>query len=1516
MAGVCALLAALAVAGMAQLTPTSITVSPTNPIISATQTQQFTALSGNTIELQGVIQVASGPGAIHTCALLANGTVECWGSNYSGELGNGTTRFSPTPVGVSGLSGQATAIAVSAYSTCALLSGGTVECWGGNYYGELGNSTNSGTVNANPLPFPVSGLSGTVTAIAAGDDHTCALLVNGTVECWGSDDYGQLGDNSNNNSTTPVGVSGLSGPATALAAGGSFTCALLSNGTVECWGHNDYGQLGNNSDTDSGVPVAVYNLSGATAIAAGEFHACALLSNGTVECWGFNYSGQLGNDSYNDSDVPVAVYNLSGATAIAAGESHACALLSNGTVECWGYNDDGQLGNSSNNDSDVPAAVSNLSGAAAVTAGWLYSCALLGNGTVECWGDNYEGELGNGGGGPTTTNAPGTPVSGNVLPGAGAKQISSGDFHTCVVISDGTVQCWGYNGSGELGNGTTNSTSTPTTVVGVGGAGVLSGVTAVAAGPGHTCALLANGTVVCWGDNSSGELGDGFTGVGNSSSTPVAVSNLTGVKAIAVGYEASCALLANGSVECWGYNVSGQLGNGNSNNSDVPVAGSEWSGLLPLKAIATGGYYTCGLTSGGVVYCLGYNAYGQLGDYSMSSSLMPEIVNLMGGGYQEGQGTSPITATSISVSSSTTCAVIADGSAQCWGYNDYGSLGDNIGYPGQVESDIPQIVYQLSGVTGISAGSYESSDHTCAALASGVVDCWGDNYSGQLGAPTTQLILGSYPVSFVPLAATGLNIAKVVSAAEKSTCALLADGTVDCWGTDYSGELGDGASIPGAPQANAPQPTLPLVASVSWTSGTTSVATIGAESGLATPAGPTGTSLITATYSAQTPLSNSTTLTVGVAPTITSASSTTFTYNAANTFTVTTTGFPAPALSESGTLPNGVMFVDNHDGTGTLSGTPSQTGTFPITFGASDSVSPDASQSFTLTVGTPPTITSASSTTFTVGVGGSFTVTTTGSPTPMTSESGALPSGLMFSDNGNGTGTLSGTPASGTGGVYNITFGASNNLSPNASQSFTLYVDQAPAITSPNSATFAAGTFGTFTVNTTGYPTPGISESGGLPNGVMFVDNHNGTGTLSGTPTSGGVFSISFTAANTVGSNAVQPFTLTVDEAPVFTSANSAVFTIGVAGSFTVTTAAYPTASITEAGHLPTGLTFLDNGNGTGTLSGTPTVFNGGDFAITFTAKNGIGSPVTQSFTIILQQAPAFTSATSATFAYGVSNSFTVSTVGFPAPSIAEAGGLPPGVTFVDNHNGTATLSGIPSTGGAFALVLTATNPVTTTTQNFTLNVSGLGVSPSTLSFGTLYLNGSSTLSVTVTNEGGSTVTITGDSITLGTANAATYKATSHCTSALKPGKSCTISVTFLANLEGTLTATLYIMDNGFGTPQQVNLTGNVIDPVAQFSPSKLSFGTVAVHTSATLPVQLTNSGQTPLDISGISIGGADAGDFSQTNNCPAILPAAMSCTISVTFDPTVKGARTGTLIITDNVAAGQSTVALSGTGH
>ena len=225
-----------------------------------------------------------------------------------------------------------------------------------------------------------------------------------------------------------------------------------------------------------------------------------------------------------------------------------------------------------------------------------------------------------------------------------------------------------------------------------------------------------------------------------------------------------------------------------------------------------------------------------------------------------------------------------------------------------------------------------------------------------------------------------------------------------------------------------------------------------------------------------------------------------------------------------------------------------------------------------------------------MGSAGTFTVTTTGFPTASLSESGALPGGVTFLDNENGTATLSGTPAAGSGGTYTLSITASNGVDPEATQTFTLTVDQAPAITSDNDTTFTVGSAGTFTVTTTGFPTASLSESGALPGGVTFVDNENGTATLSGTPAagSGGTYTLSITASNGVDPEATQTFTLTVDQAPAITSDNDTTFTVGSAGTFSVTTTGFPTASLSESGALPGGVTFLDNENGTATLSGTP----------------------------------------------------------------------------------------------------------------------------------------------------------------------------------------------------------------------------------------------------------------------------------------------------------------------------------------
>jgi hypothetical protein len=432
------------------------------------------------------------------------------------------------------------------------------------------------------------------------------------------------------------------------------------------------------------------------------------------------------------------------------------------------------------------------------------------------------------------------------------------------------------------------------------------------------------------------------------------------------------------------------------------------------------------------------------------------------------------------------------------------------------------------------------------------------------------------------------------------------------------------------------------------------------------------------------------------APTITSANSVTFVVETPGTFDVTATGVPAPTLGESGALPAGVSF---NAATGVLSGTPAAgtLGTYAITFTATNGVSPDASQSFTLIIDQPPSITSGNSTVFTEGAAGTFTVTATGQPAPTISESGTLPTGVTFSP---ATDTLSGTPALGTNGIYPITFTATNGVGSNATQTFTLTVESAPVITSANSTTFVVGTAGTFTVTAAGVPTPILGEGGTLPNGISF---NAATGVLSGTPATGdgGTYSLTFSASNGVTPSATQTFTLIVDEAPAITSTNSATFTVGRAGTFSLTATGFPAPTFNEAGTLPNGLSFSP----TGVLSGTPLPGTGGTYAVTFTPVNSVGIGLGQTFTIIVDEAPAITSADTAIFTVGTTDGFTVMANGFPGSTFAETGTLPNGVTF-NSTNGELVGNPLPNSGGTYALTFTPTNAAGTgQTQNFTLIV-------------------------------------------------------------------------------------------------------------------------------------------------------------------------------------------------------------------
>jgi len=343
-------------------------------------------------------------GRYHTCALTAGGGVKCWGSNFFGQLGDGTTTDRNTPANVSGLASGVRGIRAGVGHTCARTAGGGVKCWGGNWYGQLGD----GTTTSRLTPVDVSGLASGVSGFTAGLGHTCARTAEGGVKCWGYNFYGQLGDGTTTDRHTPVDVSGLASGVSAITAGGLHTCGLTSEGGVKCWGRNGAGQLGDGTTTDRYTPVDVSGLaSGISAIAAGIYHTCALTAGGGVKCWGWNKEGQLGDGTTTQRYTPVDVSGLaSGISAIAAGDHHTCALTAGGGVKCWGWNYYGQLGDGTITNRLTPVDVSGLaSGVTAIAAG-DHTCALTAGGGVKCWGGNQWGQLGDG----TTTDRH-TPVS-------------------------------------------------------------------------------------------------------------------------------------------------------------------------------------------------------------------------------------------------------------------------------------------------------------------------------------------------------------------------------------------------------------------------------------------------------------------------------------------------------------------------------------------------------------------------------------------------------------------------------------------------------------------------------------------------------------------------------------------------------------------------------------------------------------------------------------------------------------------------------------------------------------------------------------------------------------------------------------------------------------------------------------------------------------------------------------------------------------------------------------------------
>ncbi|MCL2451782.1 IPT/TIG domain-containing protein [Candidatus Saccharibacteria bacterium] len=913
----------------AAFTVTSIT--PDNGPVAGGTDVTITGTNFNMADGARIVQVAAG--RYHSLALDDQGNVYAWGDNSYSQLGDGTVGSSDVPILISdgAIVGSAltagvkiSQVATGDQHSLAVDDQGNVYAWG---YALLGDDTGGGS----DVPILISGgviASSALTAgvkivqVSAGFMYSLALDDQGDVYAWGSSNYGQIGDGTMSYNILPIKISDGVIAGSALTAGveivqiatssaatdSMHSLAVDDQGNVYAWGNNAYGQLGINSDAGpstcsagaacSMLPIKISGGAIATSaltagvnivqVAAGEAHSLALDDQGNVYTWGDNSNGQLGNNSTYQSLVPIkisgGVIATSALTAgvkisqVATGEQHSFAIDDQGDVYAWGYNISGQLGDSTVGNSYVPILISDGAVASSaltagvnivqVAAGEAHSLALDDQGNVYAWGDNYYGQIGDitvnwsavpintdfsnfdsspptvifdAGGAPApctnvvvvnsttitcTTSAhavalvdvavtiggstatlpnsfqyydvPSAPTITSITPNYGLETggtnvtitgtdfrlsppmvdgISAFESYSCGIY-DGKAYCWGYNNRGQLGDGSTDDSPVP---VAVDTTGVLGGktVTAIADGASssHTCAI-ADGKAYCWGRNNRGQLGDGST---NDSLVPIAVDT-TGVlggktvTAITAGRLYTCAV-ADGQAYCWGANDSGGLGDDSTDQSLVPVA-VDTTGVLGGKTvtdITAGDNNTCAIADG-KAYCWGNNWSGQLGDGSTDNSLIPVAVDTTGvlGGK---------TVTAITASSNNTCA-IADGKAYCWGDNVYGGLGD-----GSTNQRLFPVAVDTTGVLGGKTVTSIDTDYlfTCA-VADAQAYCWGYNSNGQLGDGSTNQSL--IPVAVDTTGVLGGKTVTAIAVGYNHTCAI-ADGRTYCWGDNASGELGD-----------------------------------------------------------------------------------------------------------------------------------------------------------------------------------------------------------------------------------------------------------------------------------------------------------------------------------------------------------------------------------------------------------------------------------------------------------------------------------------------------------------------------------------------------------------------------------------------------------------------------------------------------------------------------------------------------------------------------------------------------
>lgn len=594
--------------------------------------------------------------------------------------------------------------------------------------------------------------------------NTCVLSTTGGVKCWGDNQAGQIGNSTFITSKTPGDVVGLSSGITHLALGPGkriieapflgheevglepgYACALRNDHTGYCWGNNNAGQLLDNSVENRATPVILKHFAGKVAqFATGTNFVCVLLLDGQVYCWGNNANGILDQPDMTTSQKPIKINRLSAEVkTLVAGHDHACALLINNNVECWGSNKYGQLGVGTVYTSSIIFTDTTFTKVYGLNdtitdlvAGSDGTCIINQQGKAKCWGQSRERGL-------IATEL--KEIKGKVL------SLSLGRKHSCAITETGTAWCWGDNTYGQLANDANTFTNDLGLVQ-----GITQPIISIATGYEHTCAVLADHQVRCWGRNYSGVLG-----IGNSIKIPLhPTATLDGpVKDL----KGLCALTITGSVYCWGYNHASRL-------ESVPNNIKYYAGKIQSLgddnvALATGVDHGCAAPKAGGVKCWGSNRYGQLGDNGFFNSTAAISVQ----GISE-----PVTA--LAAGPYYTCALTQVGQVKCWGRNNFQLF----------QANGPEVIYEAvlventpPDIKSIVAGEL----HVCVLTQQEAVHCWGSNDSGQLGLGDNQRHQGIVSVPTLE------QDVKLIAAGLYHTCALLNTGAVKCWGSNYVSQI-------------------------------------------------------------------------------------------------------------------------------------------------------------------------------------------------------------------------------------------------------------------------------------------------------------------------------------------------------------------------------------------------------------------------------------------------------------------------------------------------------------------------------------------------------------------------------------------------------------------------------------------------------------------------------------------------------------------------------------------------------